>query len=142
VAHAQELQCHGSNDNPGIGMGGEQTPEFGDGSQAEDVADTHDTRLAIWQGIPGDNGTELQAVERGGWWATEPDVGRIFNGVSSELDEDLTRANAWTDGREDGIPRIATGIPASVDRLRCLGNAVVPQVAEYLGRLVLTKVAG
>lgn len=35
-----------------------------------------------------------------GWWETEPDVGRVANGVS-----------------------------ARVDRLRCLGNAVVPQQA-------------
>jgi len=33
-----------------------------------------------------------------GWWATEPELGRV-----------------------------AHGIPRRVDRLRCLGNAVVPQ---------------
>lgn len=43
-----------------------------------------------------------------GWWATEPDVGRV-----------------------------AHGVPHRVDRLRALGNAVVPQVAEYIGRLVM-----
>ncbi len=42
------------------------------------------------------------------WWATEPDVGRV-----------------------------AHGIPSRVDRLRGLGNAVVPQVAEVIGRLVM-----
>ena len=42
------------------------------------------------------------------WWAIEPDVGRV-----------------------------AHGVPNRVDRLRCLGNAVVPQVAEYVGRLIM-----
>ena len=44
------------------------------------------------------------------WWETEPDVGRV-----------------------------AHGIPNRVDRLRGLGNAVVPQVAEYVGRLILAS---
>lgn len=43
-----------------------------------------------------------------GEWPAEPDVGRVVDGVS---------------GR--------------VDRLRGLGNAVVPQVSEYVGRLVM-----
>ena len=42
------------------------------------------------------------------WWTTEPDVGRV-----------------------------AHGIPSRVDRLRGLGNAVVPQVAELIGRMVI-----
>ena len=42
------------------------------------------------------------------WWETEPDVGRV-----------------------------ADGIPARVDRLRGLGNAVVPQVAEFVGRKIM-----
>jgi DNA (cytosine-5)-methyltransferase 1 len=43
-----------------------------------------------------------------GWWATEPSVGRV-----------------------------AHGVPNRVDRLRCLGNAVVPQVAEVIGRAIV-----
>jgi DNA (cytosine-5)-methyltransferase 1 len=48
----------------------------------------------------------------GDWWAVEPDVGRVAN-----------------------------GIPARMDRLRALGNAVVPQVAEHIGRLILEATA-
>ena len=44
-----------------------------------------------------------------GWWLTEPDVGRV-----------------------------AHGVPARVDRLRALGNAVVPQVVEVIGRQLLS----
>jgi len=44
------------------------------------------------------------------WWEVEPDVGRV-----------------------------ADGVPSRVDRLRCLGNAVVPQVAEWIGRRIVEE---
>jgi DNA (cytosine-5)-methyltransferase 1 len=47
-------------------------------------------------------------LAHGGRWATEPDVGRV-----------------------------AYGVPARVDRLRALGNGVVPQVSEWLGGRIL-----
>jgi DNA (cytosine-5)-methyltransferase 1 len=44
-------------------------------------------------------------------------------------------ANYWQ--VEPDVGRVANGVSARVDRLRGLGNAVVPQVAEYIGRLVM-----
>jgi site-specific DNA-cytosine methylase len=44
----------------------------------------------------------------GGWWATEPSVGRV-----------------------------AHGVPKRVDRLKQLGNAVVPQIVEQIGRAIM-----
>ena len=55
-------------------------------------------------------GLPRESSSDGSGWAIEPDVGRVANGV-----------------------------PARVDRLRCLGNAVVPQVAEVVGRVVAER---
>lgn len=54
---------------------------------------------------PGRSWLGGEAIPAFGWWESEPDVGRV-----------------------------AHGVPSRVDRLRALGNAVVPQVAEVIGR--------
>jgi site-specific DNA-cytosine methylase len=45
------------------------------------------------------------------------------------------RAQRWA--TEPNVGRVAHGVPNRVDRLRCLGNAVVPQVAEVIGRAIM-----
>jgi DNA (cytosine-5)-methyltransferase 1 len=78
----------------------------------EDVADSNSEGLEKWQGQNAIGTWKDRGTEsfRSEWWAVEPDVGRV-----------------------------AHGIPARVDRLRGLGNAVVPQVAELVGRMVIDR---
>lgn len=52
--------------------------------------------------------TKRQAAAGGSQWPTEPPVGRVAN-----------------------------GIPRRVDRLKCLGNAVVPHIPEMIGRAIM-----
>lgn len=55
----------------------------------------------------GDHGKRTQGNDGGQWWEAEPDVGRVVDGISHR-----------------------------VDRLRCLGNAVVPQQAYPIFRAI------
>jgi len=91
--------------------------QFGTSGCSENVADTNGEQLGQRR-FEGDarqtnsrrvyNGQRQTGYDGWQWWQTEPNVGRV-----------------------------ADGIPARVDRLRCLGNAVVPQVAEVIGRMVV-----
>ena len=60
-----------------------------------------------WQGNAGE-GNNAGRSKGDGWWETEPDVGRVVD-----------------------------GIPSRLDRLRGLGNSVVPQVVEVIGRAIV-----
>jgi DNA (cytosine-5)-methyltransferase 1 len=74
---------------------------------ASGVTEPHGLRPRVWET------TKLREPHSasgtiGNWWEIEPNVGRVANGV-----------------------------PNRVDRLRGLGNAVVPQIAEFIGRLII-----
>lgn len=51
-------------------------------------------------------------------------------------DSSIARWREWW-AVEPSVGRVAHGVPARVDRLRGLGNAVVPQVAELIGRYIV-----
>jgi DNA (cytosine-5)-methyltransferase 1 len=40
---------------------------------------------------------------------------------------------------EPDVGRVAHGVPRRVDRLRCLGNAIVPQIPEIIGRAIMRQ---
>lgn len=71
--------------------------------------------------------TQNQEFERPMRRPTESVLGGMADGIPVRMDGDLDFFinHYWDD--EPDIPRIATGIGHRVDRLKCLGNAVVPQ---------------
>ena len=73
------------------------------GHDGQDVSNGHKSRLEERESERRDNGQKQPTVERVHRWLHEPDVGRV-----------------------------ADGIPSRVDRLKGLGNAIVPQVAAAL----------
>jgi DNA (cytosine-5)-methyltransferase 1 len=90
----------------------------GDDGTNGPVADAGGQRRERWAGVEGSRREAAVGGEAGDhaghsrWWATEPDVGRV-----------------------------AHGVPYRMDRLRALGNAVVPQVAEWVGRRIIEAAA-
>lgn len=51
------------------------------------------------------------------------------------------RAGAGQWAVEPGMGRVVHGVPHRMDRIRGLGNAVVPQVAEFVGRCIMAMEA-
>jgi len=58
-------------------------------------------------------------------------MGGTIDGLSKGLDRH------WGDGWEEGTPRVAEGQKNRANRLKGLGNAVVPQIPAVLGRAIL-----
>lgn len=58
------------------------------------------------------------------------------------MDADCRAGAGWSWATEPGVGRVAHGIPAYMDRLRCLGNAIVPQVAYLIFQAIQARESG
>lgn len=109
VAYPEDLFSDGGDNNAGVSMESEKISESGDNGRSFNMANVRSVgRPRWWSPFSGDN-EEIRehAIRSSEYWKVEPDVGRM-----------------------------ADGIPHRLDRLRGLGNAVVPQIGEYIGRLI------
>ena len=97
--------------------------------QPLDAADANQPRPQGWLGA------ELQ--QRAGEFA----AGASGSHANAHSQSPQRLAIAWGECghwlTEPDVGRVAHGVPARVDRLRALGNAVVPQIPELIGRAIL-----
>jgi len=99
----------------------ETKPQGPTGECGEIIPDVESTKRARSRTTAQGGRAELG---RCGWWSVEPGMGGGYDGFSDWLDS--VRAGWADDSWEYGIARIARDIPERVNRLKCLGNAVVP----------------
>ena len=124
---------------------GKQTNDLSESGQRfpNDVADSGGTRSEA--GLPGsDTGEERITKEsndrdhrqpRGeasDTRSTQRGMGHLADGLSAEL---LDIGSIWH--IEPDIPRVTTGEKNRVKKLKALGNSVVPQIPEIIGRLIM-----
>ncbi len=150
VSHAKELDRDVDDNGHSGQCDGQQRQglqgELGgaSGNRAEDVADTerlgqqgqgeHERPSNTTQDSEGQaSGTNDGSQGQTGQGHTEPRVGGMADGISARLDGHLGFE------REPNIPRVATGIPERVNRLKALGNSIVPQVIHNIGLAILEE---
>jgi len=50
--------------------------------------------------------------------------------------EEQTSGDSWWQSEPD-VGRVAHGVPGRVHRLKALGNSIVPQIAEEIGKAIV-----
>lgn len=77
-------------------------------NSSEDVSDTNGKRLQKKRSQLQTTGIARNSYENKSWWSVEPNVGRVVNGLQNR-----------------------------VDRIKCLGNSVVPQQVEKAFKILM-----
>lgn len=120
VADSESLFGDGGNNNARISMESKTKSEFGNSSGTESLADTSR------QGLEG-FGIRTSGTEQEESLSTRS--GCIVGGIA--------KSDFWQ--IEPELGRVADGIPNRVDRLKQLGNSLVPQIPELIGYAILQK---
>jgi len=110
VAYVKSEFSNVGNNNARIGLEFKTLSEFRNNGGSQSLANTDSRRREQCEPKTESLSGISSSSQRNyaNWWQVEPDVGRVANGVSDR-----------------------------VDRLKGLGNAIVPQVAELVGALVM-----
>tara|TARA_R100000963_G_C4640661_1_gene104304 strand:- start:840 stop:1787 length:948 start_codon:yes stop_codon:yes gene_type:complete len=85
VADTKSKQCNVSDNYTGVSMEREQVSEPGNSSRSDRIPNTGSERLEGWESS-GRESEEHSSSSGSCWWSTEPNVGRVANGVASRVD--------------------------------------------------------
>jgi len=153
MADAPQLQRDGGDDNPRECPQGQPLPESGNGSWPSPMADadcaTRAAAGAAAQALHGPRqvkrlGRRGGLLKDSGWPSPMADAEcsrqreqgqprRPIHSATGSAGQVHRPLNDGIWAAEPNVGRVANGVPHRVDRLRALGNAVVPQVAEHVG---------
>jgi DNA (cytosine-5)-methyltransferase 1 len=99
--------------------------------RAADIGAPHN-RDRIWiVAYPEREGLEGHAGNGPRIWTEE-----TYRSISEARLRNRQGGEGWW-AAESGVGRVAHGVSARMDRLRCLGNAVVPQLVQVIGEAIL-----